>query len=131
MASIPVGTYNYNATAPGQPAVTFNMNGETVDFIPMMPSHTAGDTSDETFDHLRRSVELLPRFRDDARRDGGRGRRADHGGRAVDETRFLFDEMRRLVGHEVPGLAVTIGALSVAGVPHSPPGKKSMTPRNQ
>ena len=29
----------------------------------------AGDTSDETFDHLRRSVELLPRFRDDARRD--------------------------------------------------------------
>jgi len=24
--------------------VTFNMNGETVDFIPMMPSHTAGDT---------------------------------------------------------------------------------------
>ena len=29
----------------------------------------AGDSSDETFDHLRRSVELLPRFRDDARRD--------------------------------------------------------------
>ena len=29
----------------------------------------AGDTSDETFDHLRRSVELLPRFRDDAPRD--------------------------------------------------------------
>jgi hypothetical protein len=29
----------------------------------------AGDTSDETFAHLRRSVELLPRFRDDARRD--------------------------------------------------------------
>ena len=27
-----------------EPAVTFNMNGETVDFIPMMPSHTAGDT---------------------------------------------------------------------------------------
>jgi len=24
--------------------VTFNMNGEIVDFIPMMPSHTAGDT---------------------------------------------------------------------------------------
>ena len=44
MASVPVGTYNYNAAAPGQPAVTFNMNGETVDFIPMMPSHTAGDT---------------------------------------------------------------------------------------
>jgi cyclase len=44
MAGIPVGIYNYNPAAPGQPAVTFNMNGETVDFIPMMPSHTAGDT---------------------------------------------------------------------------------------
>jgi hypothetical protein len=29
----------------------------------------AGDTGDETFDHLRRSVELFPRFREDARRD--------------------------------------------------------------
>ena len=29
----------------------------------------AGDTGDETFRHLRRSVELLPRFREDARRD--------------------------------------------------------------
>jgi len=29
----------------------------------------AGDTSDDTFDHLRQSVELLPRFRDDAQRD--------------------------------------------------------------
>jgi hypothetical protein len=29
----------------------------------------AGDTHDETFAHLRRSVELLPRFREDARRD--------------------------------------------------------------
>jgi hypothetical protein len=44
MAGIPVGTYKYNPAAPGQPAVTFNMNGETVDVIPMMPSHTAGDT---------------------------------------------------------------------------------------
>src|SRR5216684_3545129 len=43
-AGVPVAIYNYNAAAPGQPAVTFNMNGETVDFIPMMPSHTAGDT---------------------------------------------------------------------------------------
>src|SRR6202045_125321 len=42
MAGIPVGIYNYSAAAPGQPAVTFSMNGETVDFIPMMPSHTAG-----------------------------------------------------------------------------------------
>ena len=29
----------------------------------------AGDTSDETFAHLRRAVELLPRFREDAPRD--------------------------------------------------------------
>jgi glyoxylase-like metal-dependent hydrolase (beta-lactamase superfamily II) len=43
-ASVPVATYQYNPAAPGQPAVTFDMNGETVDFIPMMPSHTAGDT---------------------------------------------------------------------------------------
>src|SRR5207253_3139313 len=43
-AGVPAVTYNYNPAAPGQPAATFNMNGETVDFIPMMPSHTAGDT---------------------------------------------------------------------------------------
>jgi cyclase len=43
-AGVPVSTYTFNAAAPGQPAVTFNMNGEIVDFIPMMPSHTAGDT---------------------------------------------------------------------------------------
>jgi cyclase len=44
MTSIPLATYDYKPAAAGQPAVTFNMNGETVDFIPMMPSHTAGDT---------------------------------------------------------------------------------------
>ena len=44
MAGVPTVTYNYDATAPGRAAVTLNMNGETVDFIPMMPSHTAGDT---------------------------------------------------------------------------------------
>ena len=44
MAGIPVVTYSYNPATPGEPAVTFHMNGETVDFIPMMPSHTAGDT---------------------------------------------------------------------------------------
>jgi cyclase len=44
MAAVPVSTYRFNPAAPGEPAVTFNMNGETVDFIPMMPSHTAGDT---------------------------------------------------------------------------------------
>src|SRR6266550_7252960 len=44
MAGVPVVTYNYDAAAPGRPAVTLNMNGETVDLVPMMPSHTAGDT---------------------------------------------------------------------------------------
>jgi glyoxylase-like metal-dependent hydrolase (beta-lactamase superfamily II) len=44
MAGIPVATYDYKPVASGQPAVTFSMNGETVDFIPMLPSHTAGDT---------------------------------------------------------------------------------------
>jgi len=44
IAGVPVVIYNYNASAPDTPAVTLNMNGEIVDFIPMMPSHTAGDT---------------------------------------------------------------------------------------
>jgi cyclase len=43
-AAVPVGTYQYNPATIGEPAVTFHMNGEIVDFIPMMPSHTAGDT---------------------------------------------------------------------------------------
>jgi cyclase len=38
---VPTMTYRY--ATPGAPAVTIHMNGETVDFIPMMPSHTAGD----------------------------------------------------------------------------------------
>jgi glyoxylase-like metal-dependent hydrolase (beta-lactamase superfamily II) len=41
-AGVPTATYRYGS--PGAPAVTLHMNGETVDFIPMMPSHTAGDT---------------------------------------------------------------------------------------
>ena len=41
-AGVPTAVYRYGS--PGVPAVTFHMNGETVDFIPMMPSHTAGDT---------------------------------------------------------------------------------------
>jgi cyclase len=44
IAGVPTVTYSYSATAPGAPAMTLNMNGEIVDFIPMMPSHTAGDT---------------------------------------------------------------------------------------
>jgi cyclase len=43
-ASIPKVTYAYNPATRGQPAVTLYMNGDTVDFIPMMPSHTGGDT---------------------------------------------------------------------------------------
>jgi len=43
-AAVPVATYAYDPDKPGEPAVTFRMNGEIVDFIPMMPSHTAGDT---------------------------------------------------------------------------------------
>jgi cyclase len=41
-AGVPTATYRYGS--PGVPAVTIHMNDETVDFIPMMPSHTAGDT---------------------------------------------------------------------------------------
>jgi cyclase len=41
-AGVPAATYRYST--PGEPAVTIHMDGETVDFIPMMPSHTAGDT---------------------------------------------------------------------------------------
>jgi glyoxylase-like metal-dependent hydrolase (beta-lactamase superfamily II) len=41
-AGVPPVTYRY--TSPGTPATTIQMDGETVDFIPMMPSHTAGDT---------------------------------------------------------------------------------------
>ncbi len=44
LAGVPVVTYAYDPDAPGRPAVTLEMNGDTVDFIPMMPSHTGGDT---------------------------------------------------------------------------------------
>ncbi len=43
-ASVPVITYQYNAATKGMPAETIRMDGEIVDFIPMMPSHTAGDS---------------------------------------------------------------------------------------
>src|SRR5437773_11919738 len=33
MAGIPAVTYDYDPAAPGRPAVTLNMNGETADFI--------------------------------------------------------------------------------------------------
>lgn len=43
-AAVPAATYSYDPAKRGQPAVTFYMNGDTIDFIPMMPSHTGGDT---------------------------------------------------------------------------------------
>jgi len=43
-ASLPVETYHYDPATEGKPAMTFHMNGETVDLIPMMPSHMGGDT---------------------------------------------------------------------------------------
>lgn len=43
-AAVPAATYAYDPDRRGDPAVTFYMNGDTIDFIPMMPSHTGGDT---------------------------------------------------------------------------------------
>ena len=42
-ASLPVVTYKYDPATEGKPAVTIHMDGETVDFIPMMPSHMGGE----------------------------------------------------------------------------------------
>ena len=42
--ALPKVTYNYDPKEPGKPALTIHMNGETVDAIPMMPSHLGGDT---------------------------------------------------------------------------------------
>ena len=42
--ALPMVTYKYDPASKGKPAVTISMNGETVDFIPMMPSHLGGDT---------------------------------------------------------------------------------------
>ena len=41
-AGVPAVTYGLGA--PGVPAITVNMNGEVVDFIPVPASHTGGDT---------------------------------------------------------------------------------------
>src|SRR4051812_49601782 len=41
-AGVPSATYGLGA--PGVPAVTMQMNGEVVDFIPVPASHTGGDT---------------------------------------------------------------------------------------
>jgi glyoxylase-like metal-dependent hydrolase (beta-lactamase superfamily II) len=43
-ASLPVVTYNYDPATKGKPAITVHMDGETVDVIPMMPSHMGGDS---------------------------------------------------------------------------------------
>lgn len=42
--ALPMVTYKYDPAGKGKPAVTIEMNGETVDFIPMMPSHLGADT---------------------------------------------------------------------------------------
>jgi hypothetical protein len=42
--ALPMVTYKYDPANKGKPAVTIHMNGETVDFIPMMPSHLGADT---------------------------------------------------------------------------------------
>jgi len=42
--SLPMVTYKYDPATEGKPAAVVHMNGETVDFIPMMPSHMGGDT---------------------------------------------------------------------------------------
>jgi cyclase len=41
---LPTVTYNYDPATEGKPAMVIHMNGETVDLIPMMPSHMGGDT---------------------------------------------------------------------------------------
>jgi glyoxylase-like metal-dependent hydrolase (beta-lactamase superfamily II) len=43
-ASLPVATYRYDPATAGKPAMILHMDGETVDLIPMMPSHMGGDT---------------------------------------------------------------------------------------
>ena len=42
--SLPVMTYAYDPATEGKAAMAIHMNGETVDLIPMMPSHMGGDT---------------------------------------------------------------------------------------
>lgn len=44
LASLPVVTYNYDPATKGKPAVVIHMNGETVEVVPMMPSHMGGDS---------------------------------------------------------------------------------------
>ena len=41
-AGVPVATYPLGT--PGTPALTIHLDGEVVDFIPVVPSHTGGDT---------------------------------------------------------------------------------------
>ena len=43
-ASLAVVTYKYDPATEGKPALTFHMDGETIDVIPMMPSHMGGDS---------------------------------------------------------------------------------------
>jgi hypothetical protein len=42
--AMPMVTYKYDPANKGKPAVTIHMNGEIVDFVPMVPSHLGADT---------------------------------------------------------------------------------------
>ena len=41
---LPMVTYKYDPSTKGKPAVTVHMDGEDVDFIPVMPAHLGADT---------------------------------------------------------------------------------------
>jgi glyoxylase-like metal-dependent hydrolase (beta-lactamase superfamily II) len=42
--ALPMVTYKYDPANKGKPAVTVHMDGENVDFIPVMPAHLGADT---------------------------------------------------------------------------------------
>lgn len=44
-ASLPTRTVAYDPANPGKPGMTIQMNGETVDVIPLGPGHTGGDSA--------------------------------------------------------------------------------------
>ena len=76
-AALPVVTYKYDPATKGKPAVVIHMNGETVDVIPMMPSHMGGDSIirvRKSQCHLHRG--FLPQLRLSLRRPGAMAARS-------------------------------------------------------
>jgi hypothetical protein len=74
----PLHSESMTAYGEGRYADAFAAVGAALETVPDHPglhynyacfATLAGHTGDETFAHLRRAVELFPRFRDDARRD--------------------------------------------------------------